>query len=87
MSLYSQSSLKYLPVLWIFGSRKCSSFVLPWRCLAYFQRDALWQKTQLVRSVGGDPAGSPLYNLLGTAISEARRITDECLDGFRQQPD
>ncbi len=49
--------------------------------------DALWQKTQLVRSVGGDPAGSSLYNRFGKAISDARRIADECLDGFRQQPD
>ncbi len=49
--------------------------------------DALWQKTQLVRSLGGDPAGSPLYNRLGKAISEGRRIADECLDSFRQQPD
>ncbi len=49
--------------------------------------DALWQKTQLVRSVGSDPAGSPLYNRLGKAISDARRVADECLDGFRQQPD
>ena len=30
--------------------------------------DALWQKTQLMRSVGSDPAGSPLYNRLGKAI-------------------
>ena len=48
--------------------------------------DALWQKTQLVRSVGGDPADSPLYNRLGKAISDARRIADECLDSVRQQP-
>lgn len=49
--------------------------------------DALWQKTQLVRSIGSDPAGSPLYNRLGKAISDARRIADECLNGFRQQSD
>jgi prophage antirepressor-like protein len=49
--------------------------------------DALWQKTQLVRSVGDDPAGSLLYKRLGKAISDGRRIADECLDSFRQQPD
>jgi len=41
--------------------------------------DALWQKTQLVRSIGSDPAGSPLYDQLGTTITECRRLADEYL--------
>lgn len=49
--------------------------------------EALWQKTQLVRSLGDDPAGGLLYKRLGKAISDGRRIADECLDSFRQQPD
>jgi prophage antirepressor-like protein len=49
--------------------------------------EALWQKTQIVRSLGDDPAGGLLYKRLGKAISDGRRIADECLDSFRQQPD
>jgi prophage antirepressor-like protein len=49
--------------------------------------DALWQKTQIVRSLGDDPAGGLLYKRLGKAISDGRRIADGCLDSFRQQPD
>jgi len=41
--------------------------------------DALWQKTQLVRSIGSDPAGSPLYDQLGTTIAECRRLADQYL--------
>ena len=41
--------------------------------------DALWHKTQLVRSIGSDPAGSPLYDRLGTTIAECRRIADQYL--------
>ena len=49
--------------------------------------EALWQKTQIVRSLGDDPAGGLLYKRLGKAISDGRRIADECLDSSRQQPD
>jgi prophage antirepressor-like protein len=49
--------------------------------------EALWQKTQIVRSLGDDPAAGLLYKRLGKAISDGRRIADECLNSFRQQPD
>ena len=41
--------------------------------------DALWHKTQLVRSLGDDPAGTQLYNHLGTTIADCRRLADKYL--------
>ena len=51
---------------------------MKWFCLSELCR-ALGIGDPL-RSVGGDPAGSPLYNRLGKAISDA------LLNGFRQRP-
>jgi prophage antirepressor-like protein len=48
---------------------------------------ALWQKTQLMRSIGGDPAGSPLYDRLGATILEGRRLADEYLRHVAIRPD
>jgi prophage antirepressor-like protein len=48
---------------------------------------ALWQKTQLMRSIGGDPAGSPLYDRLGATIIEGRRLADEYLRHVAIRPD
>jgi prophage antirepressor-like protein len=48
---------------------------------------ALWQKTQLMRSIGADPAGSPLYDRLGATIIEGRRLADEYLRHAAIRPD
>jgi hypothetical protein len=48
---------------------------------------ALWQKTQLMRSIGGDPAGSSLYDRLGATIIEGRRLADEYLRHVAIRPD
>ena len=48
---------------------------------------ALWQKTQLMRSIGGDPAGSPLYDRLGATILEGRRLADQYLRHVAIRPD
>lgn len=41
--------------------------------------DALWRKTQLVRSLGADPTGTLVWEQLKNAIAEGRRLADEYL--------
>jgi hypothetical protein len=45
--------------------------------------DAMWQKAEMIRSIGDDPAGSPMYDQSGSTIADARRLSDEYLRGLK----